>query len=54
MLRVTNDFLAEIKAEQGKDKELQQIVGWLGIEKGKDYKIGTYGILRYRNRVCVS
>jgi len=52
MLRVTNDFLGEIKVAQGKDKELQQIVGWLGTEKGKDYQMGVDGILRYRNRVC--
>ena len=28
-------------------------MGWLGIEKGKDYKMGANGILHYRNRVCV-
>jgi len=53
MLKVTNEFFDEIKAEQGKDQELQQIMGWLGIEKGKDYKMGTHGILRFKNKVCV-
>jgi len=32
MLKVTNDFLSEIKAEQAKDQELQHIMGWLGTE----------------------
>jgi len=28
-------------------------VSWIGTEKGKDYRIGTDGILRFRDRVCV-
>jgi len=28
-------------------------LGWLGTEKGKDYKMGADGILRFKNRVCV-
>ena len=33
MLKVTNKFLDEISVEQGKDHELQQIMGWLGTKK---------------------
>jgi len=28
-------------------------VNWLGIEKGKDYWMGSDGILRFRDKVCV-
>ncbi|XP_027941047.1 uncharacterized protein LOC114194835 [Vigna unguiculata] len=53
MLKVTNKFLDEIRVEQGKDQELQQTIRWLGTEKGKDYKMGADGLLRYKNKVCV-
>ncbi|XP_027927665.1 uncharacterized protein LOC114184558 [Vigna unguiculata] len=33
--------------------ELQQFVGWLGTDKGIDYHIGAYDILRFKGRVCV-
>ena len=52
MLKVTNEFLEEIRVEQRKDQDLQQIVGWLGTDKGKDYHMGKDGILRFRNKVC--
>ena len=29
-------------------------MSWLGTEKGKDYRMGSDGILRFRDRVCVS
>ena len=45
MLRITNEFLDEVRVEQGKDQELQQIISELGIEKRKDFKMGRYGIL---------
>jgi len=32
---------------------LQQIIRWLGTEKGKDFKMGKDEILRFRERVCV-
>ena len=53
LLRVTNEFLNEIRVAQGHDLELQQFVGWLGTEKGKDYQMGEDGILRFKGRVCV-
>jgi len=53
MLRITNEFLDEIRVEQGIDQELQHIIGWLGTKKGKDYRMGKDGILRFRERVCV-
>ena len=28
-------------------------MSWLGKEKGKDYRIGSDGILQFRDRVCV-
>jgi len=37
LLKVTNEFLNEIRVAQGQDLELQQFVGWLGTEKGKNY-----------------
>jgi len=53
LLRVTNEFLNEIHVAQGHDLELQQFVGWLGTEKGKDYQMGEDGILWFKGRVCV-
>ena len=53
MLRITNEFLDEVRVEQGKDKELQQIIGDLGTDKRKDFRMGKDGILRFRERVCV-
>ena len=38
---------------QGKDQELQQIIGWLGTEKGKDFKMGKDDILCFRERMYV-
>jgi len=53
MLRITNEFLDELRVEQGKDQELQQIIGELGTEKRKNFWMGRDGILRFRERVCV-
>jgi len=33
--------------------ELQQFIGWLDTDKGKDYQIGADDILRFKGRVCV-
>jgi len=33
--------------------ELQQFVGWLGTNKGKDYQMGAYDILCFKGRVCM-
>jgi len=53
MLRITNEFLDEIRVEQGNDQELQQIIEWLGSNKGKNFRMGKDGILHFRERVCV-
>jgi len=53
MLRITNEFLEEIRVEHDNDQELQQIIGWLGTDKGNDFRMGKDGILRFRERVCV-
>jgi len=53
MLRITNEFLDEVRVEQGKDQELQHIISELGTEKRKDFKMGRDGILCFRERVCV-
>ena len=53
MLQITNEFLNEVREEQGKDQELQQIVSELGTEKRKDFRTSRDGILRFRERVCV-
>ena len=33
---------------QGHDLELQQYIGWLGTDKGKEHSMGAYGILRFK------
>jgi len=53
MLTLTSDVLGVIRDRQKEDAELQQFVSWIGTEKGKDYRIGTDGILRFRDRICV-
>jgi len=53
ILMLTNDILGMIRDEQKNDAELQKFVSWLGTEKGKDYRMGSYDILRFRDRVCV-
>ena len=40
--------------EQGKDQELQKIIGELGIDKRKDFRIRKDVILHFTERVCVS
>jgi len=53
VLTLTSDLMGLIREGQKSDAELQQFVSWLGTEKGKDYKMGSDGILRFRDRVCV-
>ena len=53
MLQITNEFLDEVRVEQGNDQELQQIISELGTKKRKDFRMGKDGILRFRERVCV-
>jgi len=53
VLTLTSDVLGVIRDRQKDDAELQQFVSWIGTEKGKDYRIGTDGILRFKDRVCV-
>jgi len=43
MLRITNEFLYEVRVEQGNDQELQQINGELGTPKRKDFRMGKDG-----------
>jgi len=53
VLTLTNDVLKTIHDQQKNDAELQQFMSWIGTEKGKDYMMGSDGILRFRDRVCV-
>jgi len=53
VLTLTSDVLETICDQQKDDAELQQFVSWIGTEKWKDYRIGTDGILRFRDIVCV-
>jgi len=40
--------------EEVNDVELQHIVELLDIEKGKEFVLGTNGILRFKNKVCIA
>jgi len=53
MLRISNEFLDEVRVRQGKDQELQHIISELGIKKRKDFRMGRDCILRFRERVCI-
>jgi len=53
MLRITNEFLDEVRVEHGNDQELQQIMGELGTKKRKYFRMGRDGILQFRERVCI-
>ena len=52
-MTLTSDILETIRDQQKNDVKLQQFVSWLGTEKRKDYRMGSDGILRFRDRVCV-
>jgi len=53
VLTLTSDLMGLIREGQKSDADLQQFVSWLGTEKGKDYRMGSDVILRFRDRVCV-
>jgi len=53
VLRLNGDVLGTIRDQQKNDAKLQQFVSWIGIEKGKEYRMGSDGILRFRDRICV-
>ena len=52
-LRMSSDFLILIKEMQLLDPKLQRTLELLGIEKVKDFVIGSDGVLRFRGRVCI-
>jgi len=52
-LTVSSDFLILIKEMQLLDPKLQRTLELLGIEKVKDFVIGSDGVLRFRGRVCI-
>ncbi|XP_052736657.1 uncharacterized protein LOC128197864 [Vigna angularis] len=52
-LVVSNDLLKHIKEEQSKDVELQTSSSLIGTDQGKDFALGTDGILRFKGRVCI-
>jgi len=53
VLTLTSNVLETIREQQKNDAELQQFVSWIGTEKGKYYRMGSDGILRFKDRVCV-
>jgi len=53
VLTLTSDVLETIREQQKNDVELQQFVSWIGTEKGKEYRMGSNGILRFRDRIYV-
>jgi len=53
VLTLTSDLMGLMREGQKGDAELQQFMSWLGIEKGKDYRMGSDGILRFRDRIYV-
>ncbi|XP_052726140.1 uncharacterized protein LOC128194637 [Vigna angularis] len=53
-LRVSTDIFDQIREKQSADEDLVKILGALGSDKAKCFNTGTDGLLRYRDRTCVS
>jgi len=51
MLRITNEFLDEVRVEQGKDQELQHVISELGTKKRKDFMMGRERVYVPSSRV---
>ena len=53
MLKLTSNFLEEIKNGQNEDLELVDRVVLVNQGKGGDFKLGENGVLMFLDRVCV-
>ena len=53
-LVITNEFLENVKEKQLEDSKLKNFMGLLNTDKAKDFSLGLDGILRFRNRICIS
>lgn len=54
MLKINNDFMEDIKEAQKNDMKVVDLI--VGIDKAEnsDFKIDEQGILRFRDRICIS
>jgi hypothetical protein len=53
MLKLTNDFLDEVKNGQKRDLSLVNRLALINQGKETDFKVDGSGIIRFRERVCV-
>jgi hypothetical protein len=53
MLKLTNDFLAEVKEGQKSDSKLNELLVLTNKGKALDFRVDEDGIMRCRDRVCI-
>jgi hypothetical protein len=53
MLKVTNELMGSIMVGQSADEELQEKVKLISQGERSEFRIGTDGILRFKDRICV-
>lgn len=53
VLRVTNDFLAEIRENQKLDLKLVDLISAMESDENRDFAVDDASVLRFRGRICV-
>lgn len=53
MLKVTNDFLAEIRKNEMLDLKLVDLMSVMDSDENHDFKVVDTCVLRFHNRICV-
>ena len=52
-LTISSDFLSLVKKKQLVDASLKGVRELLGLDEAKEFSLGSDGVLRFRDRVCV-
>ena len=53
-LTISSDFLNSVKERQLLDASLKRVIEQLGSFEAKDFTLGSDGVRRFQDRVCVS
>lgn len=53
MLKVNNDFLAEIRENHKLDLKLVDLMSAMELDANTEFKVDDSGVLRFRNIICV-
>jgi len=52
-MTISNDLLGLIREKQRKDLSLQKTMELLGTSQAMDFAMGTDGIMRFRDKICL-